>query len=283
MTFLPYLYQMKKLRPSQLIFFSFGICAMFVSLIGCNGDRTYSVRTETIEVDSLNQIIPLTEPLVNPVLYTHVSGLSRLSPAESKVKFVEIVLPAILVAKFEMDKLQARVDKLRKKKNWTETDSIFYLETKSRFKAKDLEDLSSRIGTLPTSIVLAQAAVESGWGQSRFFLEGNNLFGVWSYNEDEPRIAAGLNRQGKTIYIRAYADMSESIIHYFEVLGSANAYRSLREARQKEMSPFELLRHLQNYSERRTSYTDLLKEVILQNEFTKYDKFGISPNYLERD
>ncbi len=274
---------MKKYRRTRLIFFMMGVGLMLTSLTGCNSDKTYSIKSATIEVDSLSQIIPITEKLVNPVLYTHVSGLSRLSPAEAKVKFVEIVLPAILVAKFEMDKLQIRVDKLRKKKHWTETDSVFYLETRNRFKAKDLEDLSSRIGTLPTSIVLAQAAVESGWGQSRFFLEGNNLFGIWSYNEDEPRIAAGLNRQGKTVYIRAYADMSQSIIHYFEVLGSANAYRSLRKARQKDMGPFQLLQHLRNYSERRTSYTDLLKEVMLQNKFTRYDKFGISPNYLERD
>ncbi len=197
MTLLPYLCHMKKYRPTHRIFFMMGVGLMLTFLMGCNGDKTYSIKSATIEVDSLSQVIPITEPLVNPVLYTHVSGLSQLSPAEAKVKFVEIVLPAILVAKFEMEKLQTRIDKLRKKNRWKETDSIFYLETKNRFKAKDLEDLSSRIGTLPTSIVLAQAAVESGWGQSRFFLEGNNLFGVWSYNADEPRIAAGLNRQEK--------------------------------------------------------------------------------------
>jgi Bax protein len=240
------------------------------------------VKTEVIEVDSLEQIVALT-PRVKPLLYTHVAGLSALPVPEAKEKFVAVVLPAILVAKHEMDRLKLKIDKLAKKRRWRKQDSVFYLETRARFKADSIEDLSRRIGTLPTSIILAQAAVESGWGKSRFFLEANNLFGVWSYNTDEPRIAAGISRKDRTVYIRSYNNMSESIVHYFEVLGSANAYAHLREARLTETSPFALLEHLENYSERRSAYTELLKEMILQNNFTRYDKYMIHPGYLVRD
>jgi Bax protein len=187
------------------------------------------------------------------------------------------------VAKHEIATLKIQIEALSEKKRWKDADSMLYRSAKDRYKASDVEDLLHRIGTMPNSIVLAQAAVESGWGRSRFFLEGNNLFGVWSFNENEPRIAAGVSRQDKTIYIRTYANISESLVDYFEVLGSAPAYNNLREARKTEVSPFELLQHLERYSERRKAYTELLKELILQNHFTRYDQYKIDPEFLARD
>ena len=260
-----------------------GMGLLIFLIWGCNAKKTYSVKTETIKVDSLEQIIPLSDALVKPILYTHVSGLSQLSVSESKSKFVAVVLPAILVAKIEITNLETRLNELEKKKRWKDQDSAFYLDFKKRYKAISLEDLLYRIGTLPNSIVLAQAAVESGWGQSRFFLEANNLFGIWSFKKDEPRVAAGVSRNEKTVYIRSYENISASILHYFEILGTASAYSSLREARHAETSPFALLPHLENYSERRSSYTELLKEIILQNHFTHYDQYRIDPDYMIRD
>ena len=61
-----------------------------------------------------------------------------------------------------------------------------------------------RLKTHPTSIVLAQAAIESGWGSSRFYKEANNVFGVWSYSENEPRIKAMEDREGKSVYVKKY-------------------------------------------------------------------------------
>ena len=37
-------------------------------------------------------------------------------------------------------------------------------------------------GYNPYSIALAQAAKESGWGTSRFALEGNAIFGQWTWS-----------------------------------------------------------------------------------------------------
>lgn len=278
----PYLYPMIE-RGVTCAIRSRGIIFLLLCFLGCHSDETYSVRTETVIVDSLSQILPLTGPLVKPQLYSRIKGLSSLPVEEAKSTFISAVLPAILVAKHEVEKMRTEVQRLKEKKKWNATDSADYAQKKERFKGKDMDDLIFRIGTLPNSIVLAQAAVESGWGQSRFFLEGNNLFGIWSYNSDEPRIAAGLNRFGKTIYIRSYGDISASIIHYFEVLASANAYRSLRKARQKDEDPLVLLPHLKYYSERRTAYTDQLKAIILQNNLLSYDQYQIDPKYLVPD
>ena len=172
---------------------------------------------------------------------------------------------------------------LSEKTNWNADDSLLYTEVRSRYKAKDINDLMDRLGTLPTSIVLSQAAVESGWGQSRFFLEGNNLFGVWSFNADESRMPSLQGRKNKTIYLRMYPDIAQSVTHYFEILGSANAYKKLRKERLLRTDPFELIPHLINYSERRRSYTHQLKALILQNELTRYDRYRIDPAYLTEE
>lgn len=239
------------------------------------------LRTETIQVDSLKQIVLVDSVMVRPLLYTHVAGLNRVPTREAKARFISAVLPSILVAKHHILENRKRIEGLRTKTLWDGSDSTFFVDMRKRYKAKDSEDLLRRMGTLPNSIVLAQAAIESAWGQSRFFLEGSNLFGVWSYNPYEPRIAAARTRPNKKrIYLRAYPDMSESITHYFEILSKANAYRTLRQARLKTDDPFKLLPHLQNFSERRSFYTNQLRKVIIRDNLTQYDQHQIDPQYF---
>jgi Bax protein len=245
--------------------------------------KTFSVKSENIKLISHDQILPVKDPLVKPLLYTNLTGLDKMPVNRAKAKFVAAVLPSILVAKHEIEQRRIKITWLRDHQDWTGEDSVFYQSMLERYRAKDADDLLTRIGTLPTSIVLAQAAVESGWGKSRFFLTANNLFGVWSYNSSEPRIPALKTRGDKRIYLRSYANMSESIVHYFEILARSRSYKSLREARQKTKDPFELLPHLKNFSERRLLYTNQLKKMIVRNNFTQFDSYEIDPTYLQED
>jgi Bax protein len=243
--------------------------------------KTWSVQTTHLRLDSLNQIVLLKDSLVAPIVYSNVSGLEQLHVPYAKEMFVSVLLPSILVAKHSLSQDRLRMEYLqKKKKNWDTYDSIFYLERKVRYRASGPDNLLARMGALPNSIVLAQAAVESGWGRSRFFLEGNNVFGIWSYNPGEPRIMAGQTRDSTAIYVRAYDNITQSIEDYFETLGSARAYHHLRKARLETNDPFILLPHLKYYSERRTHYTNQLKTIIMQNDFTRYDNFRIDPRYL---
>jgi Bax protein len=252
----------------------------FLSIINRRDTGLYSLATETIRVDSLDQIVPLEDESVKPILYTNVRGLAKLPIPTAKKKFIAAVLPAILIAKHEVESTRRRIFLLSEKSKWNAEDSSLFSEVRDRYNAKDINDLMDRMGTLPTSIVLSQAAVESGWGQSRFFLEGNNLFGVWSFNADDSRMPSLQGRKNKTIYLRMYPDIAQSVIHYFETLGSANAYKKLRKERLLRTDPFELIPHLINYSERRRSYTHQLKALILQNELTRYDRYRLDPAYL---
>lgn len=244
------------------------------------GIRTYSVRTTEMRIDSLSQIVLVNDSLVQPILYSHIPGLEDVHTEQAKMLFISALLPSILVAKHSLEQDAVRTNHLLKKERWTARDSAFYGLQRRRYHASGPENLLSRMVTLPNSIVLAQAAVETGWGRSHFFLEGNNVFGIWSYNLDEPRIKAGSMRDSVEIYVRSYDNMAQSIQDYFKTLGSARAYQNLRKARLNTSDPFRLLPHLGRYSERGTDYTDQLRIIIEQNNLTRFDRFRIDPSYL---
>jgi len=254
-----------------------------VALPGCHTQPGTVVETETVHLHSPYEVVLLNNELVKPILYTNLSGLDSMPTHKAKATFIAAVLPSILVAKHRIDQDRKRMVLLRSKTRWEARDSTFFLDCRLRYKARTITELIGRMRTLPNSIVLAQSAVESGWGQSRFFLSGSNLFGIWSFNANEPRIAAAHTRGNKMIYLRAYPDMSESIEHYFEILARSTAYRSLRKARLRTDNPFKLLPHLKYFSERRSAYTRQLKAVILENNLTQYDRFRIDPQYIDEE
>ncbi len=268
------------MKSTSPMFVSAGLLILFATLSGCEGNISYRVKTKNVHVDSLGQIELLHSYLVKPILYKNIRGLEDLPMADAKTKFISAILPAILVAKHKLSATRNKIKRLREKENWNRADSAFYIESKNTYKGKNFDDLNAKLLTLPNSIVLAQAAVETGWGESRFFIQASNLFGIWSFDATESRIAAGKNRNNKTIFLRSYDDMSTSITDYFEVLARTSAYKSLRKARLQTSDPFLLIPHLKNYSERRTWYTNQLKKVIRQNNLTKFDEYRLDPNYL---
>ena len=132
----------------------------------------------------------------------------------------------------------------------------------------------SRLKTHPTSIVLAQAAIESGWGTSRFYIEANNVFGIWSYSENELRIKAMEDREGKSVYVRKYDVLPESIISYFKTI-ARGPYSEFRTAREKISEVSVLISYLEVYSELREEYVKRLDQLIQYNNFEKYDSYTL--------
>lgn len=261
-------------------FRSLTLPVIVAALWACDGNTTYKVRTETLKIDSVSEIVMINDSLVKPILYKNISGLDQLPYYQAKAKFISAILPSILVAKHQVHNTRMKIENLRQKSIWTQSDTIYYKEVRRRYKARDIDDLVNRLVTLPNSVVLAQAAIETGWGESRFFIQASNLFGIWSYDENESRIAAGKTRSDKTIYLRSYDDMSGSISDYFDVLARHHAYKKLRDVRLSTSNPYVLANHLRNYSERREWYTRQLKRVIRQNKLTQYDRYRLDPAYL---
>lgn len=263
----------------NVLFFAW--LAILCSLPGCNRNKEKrTVVTEIVKIDSLAQVVDIRDSLVRPIIYTNFSGIEKYVQKDAKMKFISLVLPSILIAKYHLEERRNRIYGLLEKKYWDNADSLFYLDLMKRYKAKDADDLVPKLKTVPVSIALAQAVVETGWGRSRFFIEGNNLFGIWSAKNNEPRMAAGKRRKAKVVYLKKYADMSMSAMDYFEVLSRGRAYRDLRESMKQTCDPFKLLPHLKNYSEQRFAYTNKLEKIIFQNNLTRFDRYQIDPQYL---
>jgi len=78
-------------------------------------------------------------------------------------------------------------------------------------------------------VLLAQAALESGWGNSRFSLEGKNLFGIRTYDLREPHMLPSNNP--KKWGVKVYMHECDSVQHYMDILNNGSAYEKYRELR----------------------------------------------------
>jgi len=227
---------------------------------------------------SPDSILIQNDSLVLPVIYHGNPDLRTVKGEERKERFVNMMLPSIMIAQKKIEKQRKRFERLERKihrgKLSTE-DSLVVDSVLTYFKSKDLRQVINNLQFHPISIVLAQAAIESGWGTSRFFLEANNVFGIWSYNSYEDRIAASETRDENTIYLRKYDNLYGSVYDYLITVARAPAYKKLREVRLETDDPYELIQYLINYSELREEYVKILGNVIRQNDLTKYDHFKL--------
>lgn len=237
------------------------------------------LKPKLIEVSTPGDIVTLEDSVVAALLYSNITGLDSLPLDQKKMQFVSALLPAILVAKDKLYHQKKSFELLLGKKEWTESDSTFFHLLSTNYRTSDTTAILAALETHPNSIVLAQAAIESGWGNSRIFGVGNNLFGIWSYSAREPRIPAAIKRDGETIYLRKYTDISESISDYFKTIGRSRHYAAFRKARTESNDVEKLIPHLINYSERRGAYINQLRTMIRYNQLKQYDHYRLDSSF----
>ncbi|QCK15176.1 glucosaminidase domain-containing protein [Mangrovivirga cuniculi] len=255
---------------------SYWLLVLLILVFSSCSDEEKILRTISVEINTPDDIVEPEDSIVDPILYKNTEILSSLPVEESKDKFIQVVLPAILISKYFITRDQNKIKKLSDKKRWNNSDSTFYYQQIEKFNAENITDLIDRMNVHPTSIVMAQAAVESGWGSSRFFNEANNLFGIWSFDPKEPRIPA----IGSNVFLRKYNNISQSINDYFITIGRSFAYKKFREKRKNTDDIDELLPLLNRYSERGMAYVNQLNRIIDQNELTRYDNYKINEEYI---
>jgi Bax protein len=149
-------------------------------------------------------------------------------------------------------------------------------EDDSKLDKDDLNRLVNRVDTIPPSLALAQAAEESGWGSSRFSIEGNALFGQWDFSGDG--IKPKEQRKGLGNYgIAKFDSPQQSIDAYFLNLNTHRAYKKLRDKRAGmrknniKLTGWELAKTLDKYSERGAAYVDSLHSIIRYNKLKPAD------------
>ncbi len=213
---------------------------------------------------------------VQPVLYTNSIPLSTLSIEEKKKTFINIMLPSILLAKYKVKLERNKLLKLSDKKKLTEEDRTWLKEKRSQYKAKDYVALYKAMELHPTSLIIAQAIVESGWGTSKFFQKANNVFGVWSFSDKDNRIVAGKKRGDKHVYLKKYETLVESIHDYFLTVSRNVNYEKFREKRLITQDPFVLVNYLDKYSELGEEYIKNIKNIIKINKLLVYDDYQLA-------
>ena len=144
-----------------------------------------------------------------------------------------------------------------------------------------IKRLLLKVDRVPASLVLAQAAIESGWGSSRFARKGNNLFGQWCFKAGcgivPKQRVAGLKHE-----VHKFDSINQSIRAYLLNLNSFPAYKEFRQIRekmrQKKIAPsvFALANGLTHYSSQGSQYVVKVKKVIRLNNLEQYDRSDIS-------
>ncbi len=205
----------------------------------------------------------------NEVVNIKNTPVKNLSVLEEKKRFYSLVVPAVQKVHEELSAKYKRIKKdIGAKKNTQEIKDLKHL-----YRVTTDEELLLALKPHPVSIAIAQAAIESAWATSHIFLKANNLFGVWSVNKNDDRIAAAQKRKGgRTIWLRKFKNVEGSIRTYYLTIARVKVYKKLREYRMKTDDVFEIIKGLDKYSERGTKYVDSIGKVIRHNNLTKYDK-----------
>ena len=223
---------------------------------------------------------------VKPVFFTQLPrGINELESIKNRKKiFIQIVLPLVLSENQQILSERKKIKYLSKLKKINKAEKK-WLELKFKYyKAKygDFDLLLERADIIPPSLAIAQAAYESGWGTSRFALEGNSLFGQRTWSATAGIVPLDRD-QNKTFKVTKFDIIRASVKAYKKNLNTHKSYESLRQQRSKmrnessDVSGLELSRHLDKYSEIKEKYVFYLQKIIEQNSLTDFDKSILLP------
>jgi len=210
--------------------------------------------------------------------------LARLEGEDRKKIFIGAVLPTVMVAvnevKQEREKLLAILAELGDKAEeisfaedqaaWQDRlgadKSQFILSLVRKYRTTSASELVAMVNVLPPSLILAQGAIESSWGGSRYAVEANNLFGMYA------SVGGGQAKSGDAgPRIMEYDSILESVRAYVLNINRLPAYRELRRIRSRTLDPMLIAEGLSRYSERKEYYIKDIKHIIVLNRLQDYD------------
>ena len=227
---------------------------------------------------------------VKPIYLTKLPrDLKTLGDTKKKRElFIKIILPLILD---ENEKISEDRKKLFKilGKNFNTVGERVWL--KRRFKEykiedKDLAKLKMRMDIIPVSLAIAQAANESGWGTSRFALEGNALFGQWTWSKKG--ISPKKKDPNQSHKVLQFQILKASVRAYKNNLNTHNAYQEFREVRAqlreegKKATGLDLAKYIKSYAAIGEKYVIIIEDIIERNALTDFDNANLLPTKLKK-
>ena len=205
------------------------------------------------------------------------------SSGKRKSLFIKIILPLVLE---ENNRIIIDRKKLFSilNKNKNSKDEIKWLNQKFKQYGvvnKDLATLKVRMDIIPVSLAIAQAAKETGWGTSRFAIEGNALFGQWTWSGEGIK-PAGADTDA-TYKVMKFNVLKASVRAYQRNLNTHSSYKKFRFVRaqlrddNKKLDSLKLAEYLDNYAQTGIEYTKVLKQIIQQNQLKDFDEVKLLP------
>jgi len=201
----------------------------------------------------------------------------ELTGDAQKQSFIKLVLPLILAANDELLQRREAVEASVQANDRNKLDqwAVLYRIDSENFDDFELaERLLRRVDTIPVALALAQAAVESGWGTSRFAQQGNALFGQWAWTESAGmRPLAASNERA---VVRSFGSLLESVRAYMHNLNTHQNYKRFRDARYRLKPQTEAVKasrlaiYLDSYAEIGQAYVKKLLAVMSSNNFDQY-------------
>ena len=197
--------------------------------------------------------------------------------------FIKIILPLILEENNQIKRDRKKLFSILNK-NSNSNAEMKWLNIKFKqygVKSKDLLTLKVRMDEVPVSLAIAQAAKETGWGTSRFALEGNALFGQWTYSENGIKPSSIDN--DKSHKVMRFHVLRASIKAYQRNLNTHSSYKNFRRLRaeardnDEKLDSLILADSLDKYAATGKDYTKILKKIIEQNSLKDFDDVKLLP------
>ena len=196
-------------------------------------------------------------------------------PVTGKQGFVADMLPRIAQENEAILMARRNVERLTKRMNLTPKQRAYLDRQMATYEVDDPDDfaeLLNRMNTIPPSLVLAQAALESGWGSSRLAQQGNVLFGQKTTGN------RSVNALGDGTRYAAFDSRNGSIRSYMRNLNTQPSYDEFRAARAalardgEGFSGLDLAQYLERYSTRGEDYIADVVDMIRSNHFDRHDQ-----------
>lgn len=263
-----------------------------VLVVGIVAPFTFLVPNNNVAIVTISSVVKKDNVIEKPLHRVNLPDFSAISDIPTKKRlFFDFLRPAI-----EAKNNQLAADRKRIK-HWqsqivsgndlnsedqASLQALFntYRINNTAATAQKIYKLLERVDTIPTSLILVQAANESAWGTSRFARIGLNFFGIWCYKKGCGMVPNG-RITGDKHEVTAFKSVDAAVSNYFKNINTNNAYQSLRDIRTElniQGKPYDaalLANGLLLYSARGTHYIKEIKDMLRQNK-----RYFIKPSNL---
>jgi Bax protein len=216
--------------------------------------------------------------LVPRDFFTHIPDSHlAISGTAQKESFIKILLPLILASNEEIGKRREAIKRAFENSDRTTLEKwakLYRIGVADQDNKTLMTRLLERADTIPVALALAQAAVESGWGTSRFAIQGNALFGQWAWR-DQAGIRP-LDASNDRAVVRSFGTLLGSVRAYMHNLNTHSHYQKFRQARAALLNRPKageariLAKYLDRYAEIGQAYVQKLEVLIRSNDFSRF-------------